>query len=469
MRSDATQARAATLPLAYAPLSRDQSTVWPPFVQAAILLALTGGFGLGGALFLVTAAGFPAGPWWPAAARAHGHLQLYGWAGLMVLGVGLHVLPRLRGAPLVRPAWTRLALALLLTGLLLRLLSQPALALAPAGRFTSILRASLIGSGVLEVSGVSLALALLARTARHGPALSERAGFRQVLPFLLTAFGALWLAHALNLAGLIALAGGVTTTGYRLNSLALALALHGFLLPICIGMSARLFPLHFQTVLPRIGLLRLGLAGGLGGLALRVIDTIIGQPPLAAAGQIAQAGALALYVLGLGVFARRRPLPRPPAHPPTNPLHLHVLSANLWLLGAAVVLAWAAVAATGAVAPPPALETHLLGAGYVTHLILGLGAVLLPGFARRPLRGQWLCWLTLVLGNVAVLLRVGPPLLPAGVPVGLRAALLALSGVAGVGAIALFALNLRGAPPPRRHANAERTSPPGIRETRGGG
>src|SRR5581483_4975700 len=69
----------------------------PPFLWAATLLALVGGFGLGGSLFLhQTAWRFPA-------AQAHGHLQLFGWAGLLVLGVGLHFLPRLRGTRLVAP------------------------------------------------------------------------------------------------------------------------------------------------------------------------------------------------------------------------------------------------------------------------------------------------------------------------------------------------------------------------------
>src|SRR3954454_21212899 len=62
----------------------------PPFIWTATLLAIVGGFGLGGSLFLHQTA-------WPVpAAQAHGHVQLFGWAGLLILGVGLHLLPRLR-------------------------------------------------------------------------------------------------------------------------------------------------------------------------------------------------------------------------------------------------------------------------------------------------------------------------------------------------------------------------------------
>ena len=47
--------------------------VWRPFVRASLAVAVVGGFGLGGALFAALAFGWPLGPWWPAAAQAHGH------------------------------------------------------------------------------------------------------------------------------------------------------------------------------------------------------------------------------------------------------------------------------------------------------------------------------------------------------------------------------------------------------------
>src|ERR671933_2296764 len=99
-------------------------SVTPPFVWAATALAVVAGFGLGGALFAALLGPRP-GLWWPAAAQAHGHVQLFGWAGLMVLGVGLHFLPRLRGAALAAPWLTRWVLALVAGGLVVRLVAQP--------------------------------------------------------------------------------------------------------------------------------------------------------------------------------------------------------------------------------------------------------------------------------------------------------------------------------------------------------
>lgn len=87
---------------------------------------------------------------------------------------------------------------------------------------------------------------------------------------------------------------------------------------------------------------------------------------------------------------------------------------------------------------------HLGGAGFVTMLILGEGAKLLPGFAGRPLRSDRLVWATLALGNLAAALRTAPLLLPPLFADDSAAVALAASGLAGLLAVALFALNLAG-------------------------
>ncbi|MGE5097554.1 MAG: cbb3-type cytochrome c oxidase subunit I [Betaproteobacteria bacterium] len=60
------------------------------FIAAALLYAL-----LGGSVALAWLA-FP-GALAPLALRAHAHLMLVGFVGMMVFGVGLHVLPRFTG------------------------------------------------------------------------------------------------------------------------------------------------------------------------------------------------------------------------------------------------------------------------------------------------------------------------------------------------------------------------------------
>jgi uncharacterized protein involved in response to NO len=69
--------------------------------RAALLLGAGGGFVLACVLTVTSMLGIALGSWWIALAQTHGDLQLFGWAGLFVVGVSLHFLPRLRGTPLV--------------------------------------------------------------------------------------------------------------------------------------------------------------------------------------------------------------------------------------------------------------------------------------------------------------------------------------------------------------------------------
>jgi cbb3-type cytochrome oxidase subunit 1 len=63
------------------------------FIAAALFYALTGG--LLGLAWLAQPAALPA-----LALRAHAHLMLVGFVGMMIFGVGLHVLPRFTGRSL---------------------------------------------------------------------------------------------------------------------------------------------------------------------------------------------------------------------------------------------------------------------------------------------------------------------------------------------------------------------------------
>ena len=88
------------------------------FIAAALVYALLGG--LLGLTWLAFPAALPA-----YALRAHAHLMLLGFVGMMIFGIGLHVLPRFTGRPLFseRLADARLVTtaggALLWTGLVL--------------------------------------------------------------------------------------------------------------------------------------------------------------------------------------------------------------------------------------------------------------------------------------------------------------------------------------------------------------
>src|SRR5215472_2315794 len=121
-----------------------------PFLGAALAVGTAGGFLLATVLTLSLALKVSLGPWWAAMAQAHGHLQLYGWAGLFVLGVALHFLPRLRGTPLTYPQAVPWMLGAQLASIILRGVAQPMATIA----HTAIWNSSLVMSGILEVVAI---------------------------------------------------------------------------------------------------------------------------------------------------------------------------------------------------------------------------------------------------------------------------------------------------------------------------
>ncbi len=425
-------------------MRRGDPVAWEPFVVASLLLAISAGFGLGGLLMAAAARHAVSGRWWEVAAQAHGHMQLFGWAGLMVLGVGLHVLPRLRGAPLAHAAGVRPACALLVAGLALRAVGQPALAVDRPGAIHTLLGAALVGSGLLELGGVGLVLWMLGCTACSGPPMGTRPGLRAVLPFFIVAFGALFLALAVNVGGLVAaVRGGQGLVPEALDDLTAGIAFYAFLLPVSLAMSARTIPIFLRTALPRLTLLRAALALLLGGLALRAAGDLAGIPLAGGVGRLTLTTALVLGIVALGVFGRRRPLPRDPA-PLTDPVQVQMLSAYLWLLVVIALLILGGLDKFGVIgiAVDPDAERHALGAGFVTLLILGVGAFLLPGMTGRRRLSWGLFWTTGACANVAALLRVAPVAVPGLLPGASAAATTAASGLFGLVALALFGLNV---------------------------
>ncbi len=102
--------------------------VYPPFIKGAILATLTGGATLG--LVALTIAGLKGSletglPWWTPVIQAHGHVQIFGWVALFIMGVAYHVVPRFKATDLARPDLARRSFWLMATGLVARSLAQP--------------------------------------------------------------------------------------------------------------------------------------------------------------------------------------------------------------------------------------------------------------------------------------------------------------------------------------------------------
>jgi hypothetical protein len=83
---------------------------------------------------------------------------------------------------------------------------------------------------------------------------------------------------------------------------------------------------------------------------------------------------------------------------------------------------------------------HSFAVGFITLLICGIAVRLVPGFSSKMIRSPELVTVTLVLGNVAALLRVGPLVLAPVLPD--SAFFFALSGPVGLALVLCLTVNL---------------------------
>ncbi|GHO91042.1 hypothetical protein KSF_010900 [Reticulibacter mediterranei] len=437
-----------------------------PVLKAALLLGICGGFLLATVLTITRILPVSLGTWWAALAQAHGHLQLYGWAGLFVLGVALHFLPRLRGTPLVAARLIPWMLVSISVSMILRAFCQPLLTVYPA----TIWRVGLVGSGILEMGALALIVWSLVLTATRGPRPTTRLAYWSVFPFLVGAFCALGLASIINLVNVIQAGNGglVMNTGDMLN---VTLGLFGFLVPVALAMSARSLPMY----------------AGLDGFPRRILWPLAGAYfaglVLMGTGTIESSwasismgigsiliGAVVMVFIGifLALMRRRGRIPQRVAKLSPEPAALTrsyqhqikkeqtdygpfvglVASAYLWaLLGALLLLIdGASILITGSELVSFDAIRHCFALGFIALLICGIAPRMLPSFSGGKMLSPRLVSATLWLGNIATLLRVGSlllaPLFVITQGFAIETFLFSLSGPCGLALALCLAINL---------------------------
>lgn len=408
-----------------------------PLLRSALVIGPCGGFLFAAILTITAAFHGNTGAWWVALAQAHGHLQLYGWAGLFVLGVALHFLPRLRGAPLAAPQLIPLIVGLQVTSITLRGISQPLAAISSS----EFWRFGLIASAVLECLALGLVLVSAGMTFFHGLPLARRPALLKIIPLLAIAFVSLGLAPIANLINMIEAAR--TTPGIVLNpgdTLNVTLGLFGFFVPVALAMSAQALPMYAGLkVFSRRTLWSLA-ATYLVGLLLYLTGIISsGTFPdwsnrLIGLGWLGLGCALLACVLAFIYMIRSRG--QIPTHiarlsrTPTQMQHSYraqiatqrqnfgpfvalIASAYLWALVAGVLLCIDGIAllANGTIAIAFDAIRHSLTIGFLTLLISGIAPRMLTAFSGGHITSPALVTATLWLGNSAALLRVGSILL----------------------------------------------------------
>ncbi len=458
------------------PLGKQHAEFPAGFLWVALAAALSGGFALGGHLSFVLGFGYPLGASFPALVQAHGHAQLIGWAGLFVMGVSLHFIPRLASVPLPHQRWVGAIPWLMGIGLFLRTFGQPALTYLGGGPAFTALLWLVAGSGVLEGAGILVYLLLLVHTVRGAGDLAEQPAFAAVRPY----FGMMvtgWLLYAAaNLLLLLDMAHrGQTAVNQAWGEVAIRGFIDLTLLPVAMAHSVRLFPM-FLALSAAFWPVRATAYAYLAGVGWQLLPAVLlrlgieagWMRSLEGAGAILKGGVILWFTWQLDVLTRRRPVERParflfsgPDRAPTRPglpdygefgrFELLVYSAFAWLVLAAgfeMIHGGAAVAGS----PPPfgsGVVRHMYLLGFVTLLIFGVAVRMLPGFLRkRAVASPGLVEPTIWLGNAAAAFRVLPLLLPsallASVPGAaiLARAVFGLSGMIGLAAVACLAVNL---------------------------
>ncbi|MDW8059601.1 MAG: NnrS family protein [Thermomicrobium sp.] len=400
-------------------MRRQSSEEWPSwrlFAGAAIAWSLLGGFASGALLFAARWIGRgELGT--PALAVVHGRVQVFGFVLLMTIGVLYWFLPRLWGVPAAPGTHPGAALGLFTSGAILAVVGH----LAEFGPVVTVAAALETGGAVVVMRDI---LGLLRRRAEPGKGDD---------PALLAALGS--AALALPSAFVVQ---GLAPTGLLPIGLALSfsLAFHGVLVPIALAMSARLFPLYFRTRLPVRRVLAAALAVNAAGLAIRTWGLARDWAVGVRFGSVLEGAAILAAIGALQLLAPRQRRPAAARVLWRDPTTYLVHAAYCCLGCDAVLLMWAGV--VGATVAGT-LEWHLVGVGYLTGLILGVGTHLLPGFARRRQCSERAAWGIFVGYLAMTALR-----LVAAVVAGTRAAPAGTAaGIVGLVTLTVFAWNSR--------------------------
>lgn len=342
----------------------------PSFVLTALALAVALGVSTGG--WAIWQMAFATGTVLPSHLQLHAHVQLLGFAGVFILGVALHALPRILGAA---PPSRRVLFTVLVGvggGALLRAFGQP---LGPwaAGRFLSLL------SGAFELAGVFAFLAWAL------PVLAVRRSFGDPLS-LHVLLGSLWAGLAAVLSG----AQSIFLAGHAESELPGGLvepfyvvALYGLVLSFVLGFGSRMVPAFLGLPRPTAKSARPVAALQATGILLLAGAWIPGlTPPVSRgfmlAGTLFLAAAILLFLAAGRIFV---PFEKAP-----GALSLRAPFAFLGLF-AAISIAASIGELSGASIHKFVWDgaRHVFSIGFLTLLVVGMSLRVVPAFTGRPL------------------------------------------------------------------------------------
>lgn len=395
----------------------------PPFpavygttAALALSLGLFGGFSVGLYALGVLAFGWPAGLYAPLV-QAHGQVQVFGLAGLLILGVGGLLLPGFWRARLNRPQVVSYGGGLVGVGLIAQVVGQP----LESGLLRQVLLAV---AALLPVAGFLWAGSELVRVRLRQP---DRPAAWEILLMLAgcSLIGALLLRAAYLLDLLLT---GLPASYGPVHQVLIALELHGFVLAATIAVQLRLLPSLARTRPVGGRIEQLGIATLVLALIVRLVGAGFGPPELVEIGNGLSATATAAFFWATGLWrAGLAPTVQAPATllPGRTRQVLRVAWAGL--------LVGEVSRAAGIISADTA--THAFTSAYLVPLILVIGIRMLPRVSAYPIRFPKLSGALIWAGLLGGILRAFGGLL--GAPAGWQLAW--LGGALVTAALLVFA------------------------------
>lgn len=413
-------------------IQSDLKPLYPLFLRTSIILAATFGFSLGVLLLLNRLYGTLSEPLssvnWVVHVQIHGAVQIYGWIGLFVMGMALHILPRFQGVPLVSRRYALAIYGTMLLGLGARVLAHPFPSSGPRD-------ALLIVSSVALPMGSVLFGFFVLRTVRR---TSRRRDWSET--YLVSAV--FWLVvaavgHAVQMVYLIGT--GSTFLPDSINEPVIHVALLGFAGLFAMGVSQKVLPSFLSLPTPSRRAMSVAVVAINAGLGVRFMaamgGAVFSMPGLVSLSHLAAiVEAIGPVLFSLALFPWRRQGHFQLSSGTYPGYRRYLQAAYLWLVIAAFIEA--GLAFRGLLGQEPSyLEAsagrHALALGYLTLMVTGFSLRVIPVFGGTQLvwsrLGDTAFWLLLT----SVSLRV-PFTLVAYPSPEVSAILTGVSGISGL-------------------------------------
>ncbi|MBI2303616.1 MAG: DUF1858 domain-containing protein [Chloroflexi bacterium] len=377
--------------------------LYPTFLKAAIVVALTAGVSLGAATLAGMAWSGTAASAWKGLTQAHGFAQIFGWVGLFVMGIVYHVIPRLKGAPLHSQGLARSSFFFMVAGLVLRVASV-------------VLPSQVQGFSTLLSTGLVLAaVSLFAYVALATLAASPQP-FTFYEKYIVASIVWLW-AFAANTLVLTAynVQRGLESTPETLNAPYLHLGLWGFAVMVILGMTLRTIPVFMGRGQPNkkafdliFWMLNGGIVLHVGGGYWQAVTSSGVADYLAAAGALLEMAAILSYVAFLNPFPGSRSDRAEPGV--ERGYEVFVRAAYLWLVVATLMSVgytiYSGVTGNQVTHSLVGAYRHALTVGFITMMIFGMAHRILPVFGGVRLYNRGFMMAAFILLNLGNGLRV---------------------------------------------------------------